>query len=133
MRYTRDQLLAVTQNHTEVKPFIQNGRDPRSSINSLMSDLVAKGLSYREDKLSFHSRGRAEHTYDAQELMGYFGGYLAATEGHKLCLKRAQVLAIVSHFKELGYDSNVSPKKKSKTRALREFIFGKKNSDSYYT
>ena len=134
MRYTRAQLQDIAKNYSKVREVqINKPRDEKASINSLMSSLVAKGLNYREDKLSFHSSGRSEHTYDASELMGYLGGYLAAVEDHNWCLKKAQVTAIFEHFKSLGYESSdPTLKKKSKIRRLREAIFSKEKSDQYY-
>lgn len=132
-RYTRGQLDNIIQNNIIVKDILKSkGGNTQTAINCLMSDLVAKGLSFREDKLNVRSSGRAEHTYDGNELVGYLGGYLAGVEDHKMSLKKAIVLSITEHFKLLGYDSISKTRKVSKTQILREFIFGKANSDKYY-
>jgi len=132
MRYTRAQLMDITKGDTHVKQMIAKGRDPKASMNSLMSSLVAKGLSYREDRLSFHSSGRSEHTYEAGELMAYLGGYLAGAQHHNMCLKKAHAQAIFNHFEILGYTPGSQKNKRSKARFLREAIFGKAKSDEYY-
>lgn len=110
----------------------------QTCVNCLMSDLIAKGLDYTEEKMSFHSSGRPEHMYDAQKIADGLDAYLLETWSHKkMTLRKAVALSVVSHLDMMGYKAqrleplSKEDKKLSKTEQLRVRIFGSKKAKEY--
>lgn len=132
MRYTRPQLLSIVKGNFFVEEAsLADDTKVKSCMNSLMSGLVAKGLTFLEASDSIHCSGRPEHTYSAWDLYRYLGVYILSVEHHKLTIKKSVAHALLDHFEFLGYDGALGTVV-SNNRQKREMIFGKEASDRYY-
>ncbi len=132
MTYSRPQLFSIAKGNFFVEEASGCDNDKiKSSLDNLVSGLIAKGLPFTEEASSFHTTGRKEHRYTAWNLFKYLDAYVQERSKVSLTTKKSIAMAVLDHFKELGYDGAEGTVVASE-RHRREMIFGKQESDAYY-
>jgi len=113
--FTRENLAAIIKGHPVIEQMTDGDLNKiKNAVNAIMTVLVARGLTYSEDKRT-HEAGRAEHEYAASNLYPRLFQFMSELK-RETSLMWAVGNAILDHLEFLGYQWDgehfMEPKKK---------------------